>query len=135
MGENGLVNRWRHIDSLNPDWTSCFRPYGRRTIGLPASAIDALKLHRTSLRADRLLLGLGREADDTLVFSTNAGDLLSPDDMSKSWRYLTDALDLPPVMFHALRHTHASVLIAAGLDVVTVSRRLGLSNPTVTLTV
>jgi integrase len=108
---------------------------GRRTISLPASAIDALKVHRASLRADRLLLGVGREANDTLVFSTDAGDLLSPDGLSKSWRYLTDALDLPPVMFHALRHTHASALIAAGLDVVTVSRRLGHANPTVTLNV
>jgi integrase len=37
------------------------------------------------------------------------------------------------VTFHALRHTHVSQLIAAGLDVVTVSRRVGHSNPTVTL--
>jgi len=29
--------------------------------------------------------------------------------------------------FHALRHTHASALIAAGLDVVAISRRLGLN--------
>jgi integrase len=33
----------------------------------------------------------------------------------------------------ALRHTHVSQLIAAGFDVVTVSRRTGQSNPTVTL--
>jgi integrase len=32
-----------------------------------------------------------------------------------------------------LRHTHASALIAAGLDVVKVSKRLGHSNPVVTL--
>jgi len=31
------------------------------------------------------------------------------------------------------RHTHVNQLIAAGLDVVTVSRRIGHSNPTVTL--
>jgi integrase len=41
----------------------------------------------------------------------------------------------PPVTFHALRHSHASVLIASGLDVVTVSRRLGHASPVVTLTV
>jgi integrase len=38
-------------------------------------------------------------------------------------------------MFHALRHSHASALIAAGVDVVTVSRRLGHGSPTVTLTI
>jgi integrase len=37
------------------------------------------------------------------------------------------------VSFHALRHTHVSALIAAGLDVVAVSRRIGHANPTVTL--
>ena len=36
---------------------------------------------------------------------------------------------------HALRHTHVSSLIAAGADVVTVSRRIGHANPTVTLSV
>jgi len=37
------------------------------------------------------------------------------------------------VSFHALRHTHASALIAAGLDVLTISRRLGHAKPTTTL--
>jgi len=36
-------------------------------------------------------------------------------------------LKLPEMSFHALRHTHASALIAAGLDVVAISRRLGLN--------
>jgi len=37
------------------------------------------------------------------------------------------------VSFHALRHTHASALIADGLNVVEVSRRMGHKNPIVTL--
>jgi integrase len=37
------------------------------------------------------------------------------------------------VSFHALRHTHASALIAAGLDVVVISRRLGHASPNITL--
>jgi integrase len=45
------------------------------------------------------------------------------------------SLKLPIVTFHALRHTHVSQLIASGLDVVTVSRRIGHSNPTITLSV
>ena len=36
--------------------------------------------------------------------------------------------------FHALRHTHASALIADGLDPVTIAARLGHSSPTITLT-
>jgi integrase len=37
-------------------------------------------------------------------------------------------------MFHALRHSHASAF-ASGLDVVTISRRLGHGSPNVTLRV
>ena len=37
------------------------------------------------------------------------------------------------VTFPALRHTHVSQLIAEGLDVITVSRRIGRSKLTVTL--
>jgi hypothetical protein len=39
------------------------------------------------------------------------------------------------VSFHALRHTHASALIASRVDVVAISRRLGHANPNVTLSV
>lgn len=35
----------------------------------------------------------------------------------------------------ALRHTHASQLIAAGVDVATVSKRLGHATPAITLSV
>ena len=40
---------------------------------------------------------------------------------------------LPRVSFHALRHTHASMLIHNGVNVVKISRPLGHKNPTVTL--
>jgi integrase len=48
---------------------------------------------------------------------------------------VVSSLDLPRIMFHALRHSHASALIAAGLDVVSVSKRLGHATPTITLNV
>jgi integrase len=42
---------------------------------------------------------------------------------------------MPDVTFHALRHTHASQLIDAGVDIVTISKRLGHSKPDITLRV
>jgi integrase len=39
------------------------------------------------------------------------------------------------VTFHSLRYTHASQLIASGMDVLTNSRRLGHGSPTITLSV
>ncbi len=81
----------------------------------------------------RAALGLGRPSSDALVFGTIEGLPLSPDKLSRDWRRTVLALELPAVRFHALRHTHASVLIAEGLDVLTVSRRLGHGSPVVTL--
>ena len=37
------------------------------------------------------------------------------------------------VTFHALRHTHASILLAKGVQLLTVSRRLGHADPNITL--
>ena len=52
-------------------------------------------------------LGLGKIEPTTLVFSTIEGELLSPDKLSRDWRRVRAAKKLPPVPFHALRHTHA----------------------------
>jgi integrase len=109
--------------------------HGRRTISLPASAVSALRTHRAHQREIRVALGQGREIGDTLVFGTHEGALPSPDNLSRDWKRLIVSHDLPKVMFHALRHSHASALIAGGLDVLTVSRRLGHGSPAVTLTV
>jgi integrase len=107
--------------------------HGRRTISLPGSAVDALRAHRLKQLELRVALGQGKPEPGALVFSTIEGAPLSPDNLSRDWRRAVIGLDLPRVKFHALRHSHASALIASGLDVLTVSRRLGHGSPVVTL--
>jgi len=108
---------------------------GRRAVSLPASVVDILRAHRRKQAEQRLLLGIGAAGDDDLVFARPDGSPLSPDNLSRDWRRTVKRLDLPRVMFHALRHSSASALIAAGLDVGAVSRRLGHANPATTLRV
>lgn len=107
--------------------------HGFRTISLPANVVAALRDHRRSQLETRLLLGLGRPEPDALVFCQPDGSPLAPSWLSYTWRNTCVSLKLPRVTFHALRHTHASALIAAGVDVVAISRRLGHSSPVVTL--
>jgi integrase len=107
--------------------------HGRRTISLPAHAVAVLRAHWRQQLEHRMALGLGKPEPATLIFSHPDGSLLSPDNLSRDWRRTCRSLGLPLVMFHALRHTHASALIASGLDVVQISRRLGHSSPVVTL--
>jgi integrase len=79
--------------------------------------------HRREQLELRMKLGLGKATADALVFCNHDG---SP--ISKIWRLAIAGMqDFPKVSFHSLRHSHASALIAAGIDVVKVSRRLGLA--------
>jgi integrase len=107
--------------------------HGRRLVSLPAMAVEALRDHWRKQIELRLQLGQGRPEPQAFVFSTIEGEPMSPDNLSRDWRRIVRSRKLPCVMFHALRHSHASALIADGMDVLTVSRRLGHGSPVVTL--
>ena len=59
----------------------------------------------------------------------------SPNQLSQKFRLALRSIGVQGPTFHSLRHTHASTLIASGMDPLTISRRLGHASPTVTLTV
>lgn len=109
--------------------------YGRRSISLPPSAVTELREHWKAQQERRLLLGLGRASPADLVFPTWEGKPRSLNALTKEWSVAMKAAGRPGLTFHSLRHTHASQLISAGMDVLTVSRRLGHGSPNVTLAV
>lgn len=106
---------------------------GRREITMPDVVVDTLRAHRKAALEQRVALGLGKLPDDALVFPAAGGGPQSPQALSKAWRRAAADLSLDGVTLHALRHTHASQLIEAGVDIVTISRRLGHASPNVTL--
>jgi integrase len=108
---------------------------GRRVVSIPPSVAAELRKHWRERQELRLALGFGKAAADDLVFARPDGSAWPPDSLTADWARTIRVLKLPKVTLHALRHTHVSQLIASGLDVVTVSRRIGHGNPTVTLTV
>jgi integrase len=109
--------------------------HGRRTVSLPANVVEIVREYRRRQAELRLLLGLGRPGAGDLVFTLPDGSPYPPDKLSRDWLRIVLSRKLPRVMFHALRHSHVSALIAAGLDVVTVSQRIGHASPEVTLKV
>jgi integrase len=108
--------------------------YGRRTVTLPPSAVAELRAHRKAQAERRLALGLGKAPEDSLVFASWDGSTRSPNALTKEWTLAMGRAGLKAT-FHSLRHTHASTLIASGLDVLTISRRLGHGSPAITLSV
>ena len=107
---------------------------GTRDISMPDIVVDALREHRREQLELRLKLGIGRLADDGFVFANPlTGAPPSPASLSSQWIATARSIGLPELTFHSLRHSHASMLISAGVDVVQISRRLGHSSPTITL--
>jgi integrase len=133
----GRVRVERSLEQTNAGLS--FKPpktkAGRRTISIPASIVAELRDHWRRQQEQRLAFGLGKANNDDLVFARPDATAWPPDSLTADWARTVRILKLPKVTLHALRHTHVSQLIAAGLDVVTVSRRIGHANPTVTLNV
>jgi integrase len=108
---------------------------GRRDITLPDLLVDTLREHRKAALELRMQIGAGRIPDDALLFATIDGNPRSPNAMSTAWADFAESVGMPEVTFHALRHSHASQLIDAGVDIVTISKRLGHAKPDITLRV
>jgi integrase len=113
-----------------------FRPpktqHGRRTVTLAPSTVAVLREHWRVQQERRLFFGLGKAGADALVFCSWDGSPYLPSTLTLQWRRAMQAAGLNATL-HSLRHTHASTLIAAGLDVLTISRRLGHGSPAITL--
>jgi integrase len=106
--------------------------HGRRTVTLPASAVSDLVAHWKATAEQRLALGLGRSGPDDLVFAMWDGSPHKPNTLTMTWLRASQVTGRR-INLHALRHTHASSLIAAGVDILTISRRLGHASATITL--
>ena len=106
--------------------------HGRRTITINPSILAELRTHWREQQERRLALGAGKARADALVFPAWDFTTRSPNALTKEWSVAMAEAGMA-VSLHALRHTHASSLIAAGVDVLTISRRLGHASPTITL--
>jgi integrase len=109
--------------------------YGKRTITLADETVAVLSAYKVKQLELRLMLGLGKIEPSTLMFSTIEGGLLSPNNITRAWHRALKRAGLPRVSFHSLRHFHASQLINAGTDILTISRRLGHAKSSITLDV
>lgn len=102
-----------------------------RVISIPREVIDILKSYRVEQSKTRLAVGDLWE-DNGLVFSSDFGKAIRPTTLSKWFRDFVRANNLKNIHIHSLRHTNATLLIAAGTNLQTVSKRLGHATPITT---
>lgn len=98
-----------------------------RYLRIPAETIQLLKQYRVYQWELQLKNG-DRWKNTGYVFTTDDGNWTRPDTITAWLSDFSKRHNLPHINPHAFRHTVASVLIANGTDVVTVSKQLGHAN-------
>jgi integrase len=119
-GEKGLV--------LAPPKTD----RGRRTIDIDAETISALKEWRRAQLVERVAYE-GEWQDSGFIFTRKDGRPHDVDVVSQRFDRLVSRLEFPPVRYHDLRHTHATLMLSIGVPPHVVSMRLGHTSVAFTL--
>lgn len=105
-----------------------------RTINIPPDMINILKQYKIEQNKQRLLMG-DQWQNSGKVFTSESGGVINPDTLSTWFKKFVRRYNLPDVHLHSLRHTAATLLITSGVDIATVSKRLGHSDRTTTLNI
>jgi integrase len=106
-----------------------------RTLVIGPTAAAELRAHRKEQAESRLKLGPEYNSLD-LVFATELGSPYLLRNVVRAFKAALEDAKLPKAFrVYDLRHTTASLLIAAGEPVTAVSERLGHGSPAVTLAV
>lgn len=121
------------VNAINHKLT--IKPYPKsgkaRSVELDQTTVGALRAVRTRQAQERLLLGPGF-VDHDLVFARPDGRPTHPEYVSMAFDRRVRRFELPRIRLHDLRHTWATLALAAGVDVKIVSERLGHASAKIT---
>lgn len=105
---------------------------GRRILYLNDVSRAALLHHWETQQHERARIGRGW-ADASLVFPDELGARISTTKFYQGqFQPLLRRAGLPPMRFHDLRHTAATLLLLVGIDATIVANMLGHASPTIT---
>ena len=144
--EKGTLSIKRTVQFIPAEgivFTSPKTKRSRRCIRIGADCLELLKEYRQHQIQERLRIGSkwarkvtienGKVVDNDMLFTRWNGEPLDPETVSTWFPRFLEEHGLPAVHFHSLRHTNASLLIAAHVPITTVSGRLGHAQTSTTL--
>ncbi len=104
---------------------------GRRTVALDADT--AQHLRRWKVAQERYFSRIGvKIGESTPVVCSDVAGYDDKPNFASWWLKKRKAMGFPDLNLHRLRHTAATRLLAAGVDVTTVQTRLGHADPSIT---
>jgi len=143
-----LALRWRNLDLTKGNLTVVETAYklcngdyiikepktahSRRSVTLSTSLIELFRAYRIDQELLRIQLGVSLNADD-FVFIRPDGSPLNPSAVSLAFRRIIHKAGLKDIRIHDLRHTHATLMLQAGVNPKVVSERLGHASISITL--
>ena len=107
---------------------------GKRTISPGSETLQLLREHKSRQQLQKALEGV-RWQDLDLIFPSKVGTIQSGSNVLKRFKALLESASLPPIRFHDLRHTTASMMLIHGVTILVVSKILGHSQPSTTLNI
>ncbi|MFC2006927.1 tyrosine-type recombinase/integrase [Chloroflexota bacterium] len=126
-----LALRWRNLDLNRGTLTVVTTAYklgngdyifkepktaqSRRTVTLPHSLVDLFKAYRADQELLRVQLGVSLNADD-FVFIRPDGSPINPSAVTLAFRRIIKKAGLKGLRIHDLRHTHATLMLKAGVS-------------------
>ena len=102
-----------------------------RTVVLDEDSVAVLRTRKARQNIERLAWG-SAWVESGLVFTRENGAALHPEFVTRHFERLARDGVLPPVRLHDLRHGAATLALAGGADLKTVSETLGHSTITIT---
>jgi len=105
-----------------------------RVVALDAATVEVLKAWHQRQREERMAFGPGR-VDSGYVFTREDGTPLHPAAITNGFDRAVRRSGLPQLHLHGLRHSWATISLAAGTNVKVVQERLGHHSPAFTLSV
>lgn len=107
---------------------------GIRKLTVGTAVCRLLKSYRTCQALERLKAG-DKWVDTDRLFTQWNGMPIYPDTVTDWFAKFLKRNDLPKVTLHSLRHSNATLMIAEGVDIRTVSNRLGHAQASTTLNI
>jgi integrase len=105
-------------------------PNARRRIDLDPTTVRVLIAWRGWQQAEQRAAGVETAG---WMFTDGRGEPIHPHAVSQTFERIARRARVPVIRLHDLRHTHATLLIVAGVPVKVVSERLGHATPSYTI--